>query len=147
MAVLFRERVPDCLKYGFLSSFLLTQAIPEDSVNWTVGGLFFDRRLELGGRLTWYSKYDNPQLDEFTDPDDCVGGCVLNIPFTWDEILTFDAYAKFRINERFTAALTSLNLNNRYYLDPLSRSLLPAPWRPLDRSRVGSGKGVEFLLD
>src|SRR3546814_14228913 len=81
------------------SSFLLTQAIPEDSVNWTVGGRFFDRRLELGGRLTWYSKYDNPQLDEFTDPDDCVGGCVLNIPFTWDEILTFDAYAKFRINE------------------------------------------------
>src|SRR3546814_11839909 len=88
---------------------------------------FFDRRLELGGRLTWYSKYDNPQLDEFTDPDDCVGGCVLNIPFTWDEILTFDAYAKFRINERFTAELTGLNLNNRYYLDPLSRSLLPAP--------------------
>src|SRR3546814_11210943 len=101
-----RGRVPDCVKYGFPSSFLLTQAIPEDSVNWTVGGRFFDRRLELGGRLTWYSKYDNPQLDEFTDPDDCVGGCVLNIPFTWDEILTFDAYAKFRINERFTAKLT-----------------------------------------
>src|SRR3546814_1481447 len=59
-----RGRVPDCVKYGFLSSFLLTQAIPEDSVNWTVGGRFFDRRLELGGRLTWYSKYDNPQLDE-----------------------------------------------------------------------------------
>src|SRR3546814_16756905 len=89
-----RGRVPDCVKYGFLSSFLLTQAIPEDSVNWTVGGRFFDRRLELGGRLTWYSKYDNPQLDEFTDPDDCVGGCVLNIPFTWDEILIFDADRK-----------------------------------------------------
>ena len=132
-----RGRVPDCVKYGFLSSFLLTQAIPEDSLNWTVGGRFFDRRLELGGRLTWYSKYDNPQLDEFTDPDDCVGGCVLNIPFTWDEILTFDAYAKFRINERFTAELTGLNLNNRYYLDPLSRSLLPAPGRTVRLSLTG----------
>ena len=132
-----RGRVPDCVKYGFLSSFLLTQAIPEDSVNWTVGGRFFDRRLELGGRLTWYSKYDNPQLDEFTDPDDCVGGCVLNIPFTWDEILTFDAYAKFRINERFSAELTGLNLNNRYYLDPLSRSLLPAPGRTVRLSLTG----------
>src|SRR3546814_7966930 len=70
-------------------------------------------------------------------PDDCVGGCVLNIPFTWDEILTFDAYAKFRINERFTAELTGLNLNNRYYLDPLSRSLLPAPGRTVRLSLTG----------
>ncbi|WP_228766459.1 TonB-dependent receptor [Pelagerythrobacter aerophilus] len=132
-----RGRVPDCVKYGFLASFLLTQAIPEDSVNWTIGGRFLDRRLEVGGRLTWYSEYDNPQLDEFTDPDDCVGGCVLNIPFTWDEILTFDAYAKFRISERFSAELTGLNLTNRYYLDPLSRSLLPAPGRTVRLSLTG----------
>src|SRR3546814_16041536 len=42
----------------------------------------FDRRLELGGRLTWYSKYDTPQLDEFTDSSEerrvgkeCVSTC------------------------------------------------------------------------
>src|SRR3546814_9019116 len=64
--------------------------------------------------------------------------CALPIfPFTWDEILTFDAYAKFRINERFTSELTGLNLNNRYYLDPLSRSLLPAPGRTVRLSLTG----------
>lgn len=132
-----RGRVPDCVKYGFLTGFLLTQATPEDAVNWTVGGRFLDRRLEVGGRLTWYSGYDNPQLAQFTTENDCVGGCFLNIPYTWGEIITLDAYAKFRINERFSAELTGLNLNNRYYLDPLSRSMLPAPGRTVRLSLTG----------
>lgn len=132
-----RSRVPDCVKYGFLSGFLLTQATPEDTVNWTVGGRFFDRHLEVGGRFTWYAGYDNPQLAEFTNPDDCIGGCFLNIPYTWGEIITLDAYAKFRINDRFSAELTALNLNSRYYLDPLSRSMLPAPGRTVRLSLTG----------
>lgn len=132
-----RGRVPDCVKYGFLSGFLLTQATPESTVNWTVGGRFLDRRLEVGGRLTWYAGYDNPQLAEFTNPDDCIGGCFLNIPYVWGEIVTLDAYAKFRINDRFSAELSGLNLNNRYYLDPLSRSMLPAPGRTVRLSLTG----------
>jgi hemoglobin/transferrin/lactoferrin receptor protein len=132
-----RGRVPDCVKYGFLSGFLLTQATPEETVNWTVGGRFFDRRLEVGGRFTWYAGYDNPQLAEFTNADDCIGGCFLNIPYTWGEIITLDAYAKFRINDRFSAELSGINLNNRYYLDPLSRSMLPAPGRTVRLSLTG----------
>jgi hemoglobin/transferrin/lactoferrin receptor protein len=132
-----RGRVPNCVKYGFLAGFLLTQATPEDTVNWTVGARFLDRRLELGGRFTWYSGYDNPQLAEFTQENDCVGGCALNIPYTWGEIYTLDAYAKFRINPRFTAELVGTNLNNRYYLDPLSRSMLPAPGRTLRLNLTG----------
>lgn len=132
-----RGRVPDCVKYGFLSGFLLTQATPEDTVNWTVGGRFFGRRLEVGGRFTWYAGYDNPQLAEFTNADDCIGGCFLNIPYTWGEIITLDAYAKFRINDSFSAELSGLNLNNRYYLDPLSRSMLPAPGRTVRLSLTG----------
>lgn len=132
-----RGRVPDCVKYGFLAGFLLTQATPEETVNWSVGGRFFDKRLELGGRLTWYSAYDNPQLAEFTVENDCAGDCVLNTPYTWDEIVTVDAYARFRINDRFTAELAGTNLNDRYYLDPLSRSMLPAPGRTVRLSLTG----------
>ena len=132
-----RGRVPDCVKYGFMAGFLLTQATPEDAINLAAGARFLDRRLEVGGRLAWYSKYDNPQLAEFTQSNDCVGGCALNIPYTWGEIFTLDAYAKFRINDRFSAELTALNLNNRYYLDPLSRSMLPAPGRTFRLSLTG----------
>lgn len=132
-----RGRVPDCVKYGFLTGFLLTQATPEDAVNWTVGGRFFNKRLEVGGRMAWYAGYNNPQVDGFTNPVDCVGGCYLNIPYKWGEIVTVDAYARFRINDRFSAELTGLNLNNRYYLDPLSRSMLPAPGRTVRLSLTG----------
>lgn len=131
-------RVPDCVKYGFISGYLLTQATPEDTVNWTVGGRFFDKRLEVGGRLTWYSKYDNPQLAYFTNYEEgCIGACGFNIPYTWSEIITVDAYARFRINDRFSAELVGTNLNDRYYLDPLSRSMLPAPGRTVRVSLTG----------
>jgi hemoglobin/transferrin/lactoferrin receptor protein len=133
-------RAPNCVKYGFVASFLLTQATPEESINLSAGGRFFDKRLELGGRLTWYSAYDNPQLAQFTDwtaEIGCVGACALNIPYTWGEIVTVDAYARFRINDRFTAELIGTNLNDRYYMDPLSRSMLPAPGRTVRFSLTG----------
>ncbi len=131
-------RVPNCVKYGFVSSFLLTQATPETSVNWNVGGRFFDRRLEVGGRTIWYSAYKNSDpIAEWTTGVTCVGGCALNIPYTWGEIITFDAYARFRINERFSAELAGTNLNDRYYMDPLSRSMLPAPGRTVRMSLTG----------
>ncbi|MBT2245925.1 TonB-dependent receptor [Sphingobium sp. BHU LFT2] len=131
-------RVPNCVKYGFVSSFLLTQATPETSVNWNVGGRFFDRRLEVGGRLIWYSAYRNSDpIAEWTTGTTCVGGCALNIPYTWGEIITFDAYARFRINERFSAEIAGTNLNDRYYMDPLSRSMMPAPGRTVRMSLTG----------
>lgn len=132
-------RIPDCVKYGFVSSYLLTQATPEDQVNWTVGGRFLDKRLELGGRLIWYGAYDNPQLDEFIGGplEDRIQGFGLNVPYTWGEILTVDAYAKFRLDDRFSAELVGTNLTDRYYLDPLTRSLMPAPGRTVRLSLTG----------
>lgn len=131
-------RVPDCVKYGFVSSFLLTQATPETSVNWNVGGRFLDRRLEVGGRLIWYSAYNNPDpIGTWTTGETCVGGCALNIPYIWGEIITFDAYARFRLNERFSAELAGTNLNDRYYMDPLSRSMMPAPGRTVRLGLTG----------
>jgi hemoglobin/transferrin/lactoferrin receptor protein len=132
-------RVPNCVKYGFVSSYLLTQATPEDQVNWSVGGRFLQKRLEVGSRLTWYSGYDNPQLDTFISGPvaDRISGYGLNVPYSWGEILTVDAYVKFRLNDRYAAELVGTNLNDRYYLDPLSRSLMPAPGRTVRLSLTG----------
>lgn len=130
-----RGRVADCVKYGFVAGYLLTQATPETSVNVTAGARFFERRLELGGRMVWYSAYDNPSFDAYVEEG--IGGLGFNIPYSWGEIVTFDAYAKFRLNDRFSAELVGTNLNNRYYLDPLSRSLNPAPGRTVRLSLTG----------
>jgi hemoglobin/transferrin/lactoferrin receptor protein len=130
-------RVPDCVKYGFHGGYLLTQATPEDTINWTVGGRFLQRRLEIGGRLTWYSEYDNPLLAELIGGDNPIDGYALNVPYAWGETLTLDAYVKFRLNERFSAELVGTNLTDKYYADPLTRALNPAPGRTVRLSLTG----------
>lgn len=130
-------RVPDCVKYGFFGGYLLTQATPEDTINLTVGGRFLDRRLEVGGRLAWYSAYDNPLLAELVGGADPISGYALNVPYAWGETLTLDAYVKFRLNDRFTAELVGTNLTDKYYADPLTRALNPAPGRTMRLSLTG----------
>ena len=38
-------------------------------------------------------------------------------------IVTADAYVRYNLNNRFSAELVGTNLNDRYYADPLTRSL------------------------
>jgi hemoglobin/transferrin/lactoferrin receptor protein len=127
-------RVPTCVDQGFIGSYLLTQAIPELSANWSLGGRFLDRRLEIGGRVTYYEKRKtNRDLEDFAAVTDQNLG-VFNVPFSWDDTLLLDAYASYRINDALQAELVGTNLTNQYYADPATRSLLPAPGRTLKLS-------------
>ena len=47
----------------------------------------------------------------------------------WAATTVVDAYVRYRINKKFTAELVGTNLTNRYYMDPFSRSFMPAPGR------------------
>ena len=131
--------VPNCVKYGFPDGFLLTQATPEQSVNWTMGGRFFDKRLELGERLTYYSRYNNPFFEKIANLPRAqqIDVYSLNVPFSWGAIVTADAYVRYNLNNRFSAELVGTNLNDRYYADPLTRSLMPAPGRTVRLSLTG----------
>jgi hemoglobin/transferrin/lactoferrin receptor protein len=131
--------IPDCVKYGFPNGYLLTQATPENTVNWTIGARFLDRRLDVGGRLTYYSAYDNDLVERIAalSTVDRMSFYSLNIPFSWGEILTVDAHVRLRLNDQFSAELAGTNLNDRYYADPLTRSLMPAPGRTVRLSLTG----------
>ena len=129
--------VPDCINFGFLGGYLLTQAIPTQTVNATLGGRFFDRRLELGTRTTYFSEYDNPQLEEFVTGEDRLSGFSLNVPYAFGETLVFDAYARFNFSDRLTAEIVSTNITDQFFADPLSRSLVPAPGRQVRLSVTG----------
>ncbi len=131
--------IPNCVKYGFPDGFLLTQATPEQTVNWTMGGRFFDKLLEIGGRLTYYSRYNNPLFQKIADlpAEQQLDVYSLNVPFSWGEIVTADAYVRYRLNDRFSAELVGTNLNDRYYADPLTRSMMPAPGRTVRLSLTG----------
>lgn len=125
------NRIPDCVKYGFYGGYLLTQAAPDDSFNANIGARFFKRRLEVGQRFTWFSGYSNPLLSALVGGTTLINGYALNVPYTWGNTLTVDAYVRMRVNDRFTAELDGTNLTDRYYGDPLTRSLNPAPGRTL----------------
>jgi hemoglobin/transferrin/lactoferrin receptor protein len=131
-----RGRAPDCVNYGFVSGYLLTQATPKDSINLSLGARFLQRRLETGVRGVYYSAYDNPQLDQFIGgpTTNRVDGWALNTPYVWGKILTYDAYVNFKVNDRILLELTGTNLNDRYYTDPLTRTAQPAPGRTLKLS-------------
>ena len=128
--------VPDCVNYGFVGGYLLTQATPTDSVYLNLGGRFLQRRLEVGVRGTYYSAYDNPELERFIGGPRAgrVDGYASNTPYIWGEIITVDAYANFKLNDKIRFELTGTNLNDRYYTDPLTRTAQPAPGRTLKLS-------------
>ena len=121
----------DCFKYGFGNSFSQARAIPTQTLNLTLGGRFFERRLELGARATYYSAYKNPQLEAFSAPGNTVSGFLATVPMTYGETLVLDAYASYNFNDQLTAELVSTNITDQYYADPLGRSLMPAPGRQI----------------
>ena len=100
--------------FGFGGS-LLTQAIPAQTLTLTLGGRFFQRRLELGTRAAHYSEYENPEIDG----RDGV--------YTFGKTLILDAYARYNFKDQLIAELVSTNMTDQYYADPLTRSLMPAP--------------------
>ncbi|HBK46415.1 MAG TPA: TonB-dependent receptor, partial [Xanthomonadaceae bacterium] len=140
--------VPTCVDYGFVGGYLLTQSAPELSANWSLGGRFLDRRLELGTRLTYYKQYENPDLEWFRrnsyqecigQQSDCGGRFVytFNVPFSWGKTLLVDAYASYRLRPNLSLELTGTNLTDQYYVDPATRSAMAAPGRTLKLSLTG----------
>lgn len=128
--------LPTCVKYGFPQGYLLTQATPEFSANGSLGGRFLDRRLEIGGRVTYYSQYKNTDLD-FYRANAQDGGPLLattNYPYSWGKTLLFDAYVSYRFDERLSVEFTGTNLTDQYYIDPATRALVAAPGRTLKLS-------------
>jgi len=130
-------RIPDCVKGGHVSGYLLSMVIPEFSANGLVGGRFFNRRLEAGMRITYHKKHENDFFDFYRNQ---LGGTVEinnrlsaygNIPLEWGDITLIDAYINWRFSERFVAELTGTNLGDVYHIDPLTRSAFPAPGRTL----------------
>ncbi|WP_369038932.1 TonB-dependent receptor [Stenotrophomonas maltophilia] len=128
-----RGQVPNCVQDGFVGGYLLTQAIPRLSMNLSLGTRLFDERLELGSRIVHYQRHDNPDLQAYRDRLLAGGSSLLwqNVPFTWGNITTVDAYARWRFHANASIELDGSNLGNRYYVDPATRSTLPAPGRTL----------------
>ena len=103
------------------------QGIPPQTVHLTLGGRFFERRLELGARATHYSEYDGRRSVTYRSRG--VSGS--NTPRAFGAALVFDAYLRYNFNEQLKAEVVSTNITDQYYSDPLSLSDIPAPGRQI----------------
>lgn len=116
---------PDCTEGGFKGSYLNTQNPPKFSSNLTVGTRLLDQRLVLGSRYTYSSGpmsiLDRPWQVSSSTPQ-----------MKYESVHLIDVFADYKLNKNIAMNLSLQNLTNRYYLDPLSLSYMPAPGRSLN---------------
>ncbi|WDU62312.1 TonB-dependent receptor [Pseudomonas poae] len=104
-------------------------AQPEWSANLGAGARFFNRKLEVGGRAIYYRQHQSKFYSNY--PDSAMVSYYINTPMSWDTIVTYDAYINYTLTDAASIELTGTNLSNLYYIDPLTRSAMPAPGRTL----------------
>ncbi|VFT27067.1 putative extracellular heme-binding protein [Pseudomonas aeruginosa] len=121
------ENTPNCTPGSFMGSYTNTQNPPRLATNLTAGLRFFDQALTLGGRMTYTSgptaTADKPWQVGATTPQ-----------IEYRSVQLFDLFLKYKLFEHTELNASLQNLTDRYYLDPLAQSFMPAPGRTL---RVG----------
>ncbi|WP_315286717.1 TonB-dependent receptor domain-containing protein [Neisseria bacilliformis] len=137
-------RVPQCFPGGVnREGFLVTMQQPRWSVDAELGARLKGGKIEFGTRFHWHNaphKTRAPAWNGFIDsakghfqtPDRQNALAIeldasRNADLTWAAVATIDAYLRYRISKNLTAEIVGTNLTDRYYMDPFSRSYMPAP--------------------
>ncbi|WP_235845300.1 TonB-dependent receptor domain-containing protein [Morganella psychrotolerans] len=128
------KNLPPCLDGGYPGGFLRTQIQPRYSVTLNLGGRLLQESLEIGSRWLYHSAVENSQEKRLMTIVPNKYSNFNNFPMRWNSVLTVDAYAKYKVTPDVSLELTATNLTNEYYLDPLTRSMMPAPGRAVKLS-------------
>ncbi len=120
-----------CVDDGFVGGYLVSMATPKYSVNLTLGERFFDQKLEVGTRASYYHKYENPETKNYNDIE---MSYYANTPLAWNSMTIVDAYINYRLKQDTLFELVGTNLTDEFYIDPLTRSAIAAPGRTLKLS-------------
>ncbi|MDC8756367.1 TonB-dependent receptor [Janthinobacterium fluminis] len=126
---------PDCSPIGFTSAYVSNHIQPKLSMNATLGARLLAQRLSVGARLTHVGA---PLAVEDKQAQ------WQNASGTSAQVLTraytlVDLFASYKVAPNATLDLAVDNLSDRYYLDPLTLSLMPGPGRTMRLSL-----GVKF---
>ncbi len=123
--------IKNCMTGGYPSGFLRTSMQPKYSVNLHLGTRWLNDKLELGSRWLYSSEVENKDEKWLKEnlPNSYFG--INNNPMRWAKVFTIDAYATYQYSPNLSFEITGSNLLNEYYIDPLTRSGMPAPGRSL----------------
>ncbi|WHS30520.1 TonB-dependent receptor [Brucella sp. NM4] len=116
------ENTPDCTPGSFMGSYTNTQNPPKYAVNLTLGSRFFEEKLILGGRMT----YTSGPTEEITEPWQ-TGATTPQL--VYQPVAIFDAFMSYKLRDDAILNASVQNITDRYYLDALAQSFMPAPGR------------------
>lgn len=121
--------VKQCMTGGYPGGFLRTSIQPKYSVNLHLGTRWLDNKLEVGSRWLYSSEVENKDEKWLKEklPREMYGRN--NNPMRWAKVFTVDAYINYQYSPNLSFEITGSNLLNEYYIDPLTRSGMPAPGR------------------
>ncbi|WP_337241913.1 TonB-dependent receptor domain-containing protein [Proteus faecis] len=121
--------IKECMTGGYPGGFLRTSIQPKYSVNLHLGTRWLDNKLEIGSRWLYSSEVENKDEKWLKEklPREMYGRN--NNPMRWAEVFTVDAYINYQYSPNLSFEITGSNLLNEYYIDPLTRSGMPAPGR------------------
>lgn len=121
-------RIGNCVKGGFPTSFMSNMNPPKYTIDWQVGGRFFNQKLETGARFHYHSAWRQSEAKKLVSDFDFE---TFNKPLDWHSAVIIDAYVRYHFKNNLNIELIGSNLTNRYYLDPFARSPMPAPGRTI----------------
>ncbi|MBG3081456.1 TonB-dependent receptor [Proteus mirabilis] len=121
--------IKDCMTGGYPGGFLRTSIQPKYSVNLHLGTRWLDNKLEIGSRWLYSSEVENKDEKWLKEklPREMYGRN--NNPMRWAKVFTVDGYINYQYSPNLSFEITGSNLLNEYYIDPLTRSGMPAPGR------------------
>lgn len=116
----------NCSPTGFSTAYVRNHVPPRLSANLTLGGRWLNDTLSAGTRVLYTSGPTAEQAASGRDWESYNGTAnqVLTRPFT-----VVDLFASYQLTRHAKLELAVDNLTNRFYLDPLTLSLMPAPGR------------------
>ncbi|EKT60954.1 TonB-dependent receptor plug domain-containing protein [Providencia sneebia] len=124
-----RHNTSECTTAGFPGGFLRTQLQPQYAINANLGLRLLDESLEIGSRIRYTSRAENKDEKKLMKLFPAEYSMANNSPMHWTPTFVADLYANYQIGKNTDIEFLVTNLTDQYYIDPLTRSMMPAPGR------------------
>lgn len=129
----FYNRIPTCMEGGFPGTYSGMSLQPKYSINMELGTRLLNERLQIGWRGTYHTGAENKQLNGLLSNADIQkvwfrGG---RDALYWKSVMLHDLYASFQMSKKVAFNLNIINLTDQYYMDPMSKNVIPGPGRTI----------------
>lgn len=104
-----------------ISDYSANYIPPKFMITETFGLRLFDGDMTIGTRITHATERAIPAAH----------GNVGDIAVVWPEFTTVDLFGSAKVTEQITLSISAENLQNKFYIDPLAGTRLPAPGRTI----------------